>query len=515
MPRYAVVLCVVWCGAVVGRAPATPAPESDTGPDAAEVAELLREQTDEARRATALTRTAIDAIGRRDWPAAEAALIQSLEIVPDNPLNLYNLACAKSQLGKGDAAVEALERAAAAGFGDFALALRDPDLAPVRNLPRFRALLDNKDEWQRRAAERVLAGLRARFGDGYAYEVDPRHKLIFATNVTPEVLAELKESLAAQARGQGRDLFANKPEAYVSVVVPSAADYRKIMRFRNVGGVYFNATKTLVAQRPGDVMRHEFTHALHAADRAPLGQEHAPWVVEGLGVLYESTTVEAGDGGPDDGGPDDGGPVLVPLPDNARLPAAQAAARRKSLVPLARLVEMSSSEFLKRPNLTYTQAGALMLYLRDRGWLRKFYDLYKQTYDADPTGRAALERASGMTLAEFEAAWVKWLTDRAQAPFFGAPALFLGARVAPGEGGLTIVSVAANGPAAEAGLQPRDVVLSINARPVPDYAALRPALGAYTPGKVITLRIRRAGKESDVSVKLANLTSAPRTLPEQ
>ena len=156
-----------------------------------------------------------------------------------------------------------------------------------------------------------------------------------------------------------------------------------------------------------------------------------------------------------------------------------------------------------------------MLYLCDRGWLRNFYDLYKQTYDVDPTGRTALERASGMTLAKFEAAWVKWLTDRAQAPFFGAPALFLGARVAPGEGGLTIVSVAANGPAAEAGLQPRDVVLAINGKPVPDYAALRPALGAYTPGKVIALRIRRAGKESDVSVKLANLTSAPRTLQER
>jgi hypothetical protein len=503
----------VCCGAFVGRAAATPAPDNDSGPDAADVAELLREQTDDARRATALTRTAIDAIGRRDWPAAETALIQSLEIVPDNPLNLYNLACVKSQLGKGDAAVEALERAAAAGFGDFALALRDPDLAPLRGLPRFKAFIENKDEWQRRAAERVLGGLRTRFGDGYAYEVDAEHKLIFATNVSADVLAELKGSLAAQARGQARDLFSNKPEAYVSVVVPSAADYRKIMRFRNVGGVYFNATKTLVAQRPGDVMRHEFTHALHAADRAPLGQEHAPWVVEGLGVLYESTTMETGGGGPGDGG--NGAPVLVPLPDNARLPAAQAAARRKSLVPLARLVEMSHSEFLKRPNLTYTQAGALMLYLRDRGWLRNFYDLYKQTYDVDPTGRTALERASGMTLAKFEAAWVKWLTDRAQAPFFGAPALFLGARVAPGEGGLTIVSVAANGPAAEAGLQPRDVVLAINGKPVPDYAALRPALGAYTPGKVIALRIRRAGKESDVSVKLANLTSAPRTLQER
>ena len=280
-----------------------------TAPDAADVAESLADRA-EARRAAQLTRQAIGLIRQRDWERAEAVLEEALAITPDYPLNLYNLACVKAQRGALDAAVDCLERAAAAGFTDFAQIARDPDLAPARGLPRFKALLDQKDQWQRRAAERVVAALTARFGEGYAYDIDAEHKLIFATNVDENTLAELKASLAAQARGQLRDLFRSKPEVYVTVVVPTASDYRKIMRFRNVAGVYFDATKTLVAQRPGDVMRHEFTHALHAADRAPLGQDHAAWVVEGLGVLYESAETL----------PADEADVMVPLADNARLP---------------------------------------------------------------------------------------------------------------------------------------------------------------------------------------------------
>jgi predicted metalloprotease with PDZ domain len=173
---------------------------------------------------------------------------------------------------------------------------------------------------------------------------------------------------------------------------------------------------------------------------------------------------------------------------------------------------MSPGEFLKRPNLTYCQSGALMVFLRERGWLRDFYDAYKATFDADPTGRIALEKTSGMPLEEMEDAWVKWLTDRPATPFFGAPALFLGARLAPGEGGLTVIALAPNGPLADAGVEPRDVILSLDGRPLPDYASLRPALGSYAPGKTITLRVRRAGSERDVKVTLAHLGGAPRRL---
>jgi hypothetical protein len=484
--------------------PAAAQATDEAPPDAADVAGELGGASADAVRAADLTRRAIRLTRDRDWARAEAVLDEALRLAPQEPINLYNLACARAQLGKGEAAVEALERAAAAGFGDFALLRRDPDLDPVRALPRYKALVENKDLWQRRAAERVLARLRNRLGEGYAYDLDADHRLIYAASPDVTSLAELKDALQTQWRGQRRDLFEHGPDAYVTVVVPSAADYHRIMRYHNVGGAYFDATKTLVAQRTGAVMRHEFTHALHAADLAPLGQEHAPWVVEGLGVLYESAEVES----------ERGGDVLVPRADNGRLQVAATAAKRRSLVPLSTLLAMSPGDFLKRPNLTYAQAGSLMLYLRDRGWLRTFYDAYKQTYDADRTGRAAREKASGMELPAFESAWIKWLLDRPPAPLAGGAALFLGAQVAPAAGGMAVVILAPNGPAAVAGIEPRDLILSVNGKPVKDYASLRPAIGAYAPGKELTLRVRRGGNEFDATVKLQSMTSTPRPVPQ-
>jgi hypothetical protein len=264
--------------------------------------------------------------------------------------------------------------------------------------------------------------------------------------------------------------------------------------------MYVDGSKTLIAQKLGEVMRHEFTHALHAADRAPLGQDHAVWVAEGLGVLYEAADTKAT--GAQAGGAE-GAAQLVPRGNNPRYAVAAFAARRRSLIPLERLLKMNSSEFMSRPNLTYPESGALMFYLRERGVLRKFYDAYKATYDADPTGAAALQRATDQTLEEFEAAWKQWLLGRgADLPGRGN-SFFLGVRLRRDQDKLTIADVHEGGPAEAAGLLAGDVLVSINDNPVRDYAAIRPAIGAYAPGKTVTVRVLRDGKEVDVALKLA------------
>jgi hypothetical protein len=258
--------------------------------------------------------------------------------------------------------------------------------------------------------------------------------------------------------------------------------------------MYMDASKTLVAQRLGEVMRHEFTHALHAADRAPLGQDHAAWVSEGLGVLYE-TTVDQPD-------------AIVPGGDNPRYVVAQRAARRGSLIPLARLLAMSQAEFMSRPNITYPESGALLFYLRERNLLRKFYDAYKTTFDADPTGGVALQRATGQTLDELESAWKQWLLEREEKRRASDPnggnSFFLGVRLRPTPGGLTIADVLEGGPAAAAGVRAGDVLLSINGKPVRDFSSIRPAIGAYAPGKTVSVKVRRKDDEMEF----------PLTLPE-
>jgi predicted Zn-dependent protease len=49
----------------------------------------------------------------------------------------YNLACLRSGDGATDAALEALRRAIAAGYSDWATLASDPDLAALRTDPRF------------------------------------------------------------------------------------------------------------------------------------------------------------------------------------------------------------------------------------------------------------------------------------------------------------------------------------------------------------------------------------------
>jgi hypothetical protein len=57
-------------------------------------------------------------------------------------LTYYNAACSRALAGERERAIEDLERAFATGFmQDRAAVLRDPDLATVRDDPRFRKLV--------------------------------------------------------------------------------------------------------------------------------------------------------------------------------------------------------------------------------------------------------------------------------------------------------------------------------------------------------------------------------------
>lgn len=285
------------------------------------------------------------------------------------------------------------------GFTDFPRIEREADFDSIRDQPRFRRLIAAKDAWLRRTAEGSLAALRNRFGTtNYRYEIDPEQRLIYAVALDDAAFERLRANLRAQSAALETALFEHKPDAYITVLMPSVTDYGKLVRFRNVPGLYADDIKTLVAKfDAGYVLPHEFTHALHAADLAPSGQKHAAWVAEGLGVLCEAADFTGGRFAPR---------------DNPRFAALPAAAGRKALIPLERLVAMDVRAFRQRPNLTYGQSGYLMLYLWDRGLLKKFYDTYKSTYATDATGRTALEQSTGKSIADLHEDWRQWLAAR-------------------------------------------------------------------------------------------------------
>ena len=59
-------------------------------------------------------------------------------------------------------------------------------------------------------------------------------------------MSERAPWLTAQATSQWQQLFEHKPDAYIAVVVPSGADYRKIVKMPGVAGFYNDTAKLLI-----------------------------------------------------------------------------------------------------------------------------------------------------------------------------------------------------------------------------------------------------------------------------
>jgi len=107
---------------------------------AAAVERRLRQDPEDAR-ALSLAAGAYAHLGDRE--RALKCLERGLALYPDELSYLYNAACAYVQLGEKERALHALERAFANGRGSLKWTENDGDLAPLRDEPRFQALLAN------------------------------------------------------------------------------------------------------------------------------------------------------------------------------------------------------------------------------------------------------------------------------------------------------------------------------------------------------------------------------------
>jgi serine protease Do/serine protease DegQ len=77
--------------------------------------------------------------------------------------------------------------------------------------------------------------------------------------------------------------------------------------------------------------------------------------------------------------------------------------------------------------------------------------------------------------------------------------------------GAVVTAVQAKSPAAKAGLEPGDVVLAINDKPVKSSQEIRNAIGMLPMGEEVKLEILRGGETRSVKAEIA----APKTAPEE
>lgn len=85
---------------------------------------------------------------------------------------------------------------------------------------------------------------------------------------------------------------------------------------------------------------------------------------------------------------------------------------------------------------------------------------------------------------------------------------FLGVMLANSDGGVKIVEVVPEGPAAKAGIHVDDVILRLNNQAVTTREGFVAAVRAYTPGQGVTLELRRGDKEIDVQATLVGALAA-------
>ena len=92
--------------------------------------------------AFAWNRLGTSQLQQKKYPQAVASLERAIETGGGSGVDFYNLACAQALSGDADKAIDSVERAIASGFRRRAQYESDPDLASLRDLPRFKALME-------------------------------------------------------------------------------------------------------------------------------------------------------------------------------------------------------------------------------------------------------------------------------------------------------------------------------------------------------------------------------------
>ncbi|MBL0926271.1 MAG: serine protease [Phycisphaerales bacterium] len=444
---------------------------------------------------------------RKDYAGALDTLTMLRELRPRDPLVIYNIACARSMLGRSDEAAETLLDAISAGFADFHHLERDDHLAGIRGHPTFAAIMKGWRELLDARGQADLSSMREGLGEGYRLERDEALRLNFASAFDAAAFDRAKAEIRRTA-SWASPMFAEPPAAadrpppWVSVVLPTPGDFLRLIRLENVGGIYDKDRRRLISRDIGPSLRHEFVHVLHWRHMERLGQTHPRWIQEGVASLVEDIDADG-----------DAGLTLRP---SWRTNIAKRLERSGRLPRWDEFFRQDDRRFVSdRPQAGYAVARAVFLFLAERGKLVAWYRAYTEGFAADPSGLRAVESAFGRPPRDVEREFRAWLRDLEEVSEVGRPdAVGLGVTLGPGSGDGPVVEQSV--PPVGAGGRPLsplrrgDVVQEVGGRPVATLDDLYRLLGDHEPGEELAVRVRRGGRTVELRVRLETGGSTPR-----
>ncbi|MBI5723907.1 MAG: PDZ domain-containing protein [Planctomycetes bacterium] len=454
-----------------------------------------------ARKLADLNRKLFKLFDEKKYGDCKTVLDQILKLSPDDNIAWYNMACAQARLGETRESLDSLNKAVEFGYAGFRHLERDADLDSLRKTDEYKKIIAQKDEIQRRRADKIRKLLENQFGEGYIYQIDHDSKLVFATNIDETTLDEVKAKLTAHAQGLWKTLFKFPFEQYVSIVVPKEGT----IKTPGLGGYYQNDTRILVSRTIGEELIHEFTHALHFADQEGRGQEHPIWIIEGMGTLFETSELRNG--------------KVVPG-HSSRLNMLKEIVRRELNTPWEDFFAFNQRDFLngqEQTMISYCQSRYIMMYLHERGLLEKWYGEYVGGWEKDKTGRAAFEKVFGKELPEIENDWLAWIKQLKPPAIYLPPNhAYLGVRVEQAVDGLRIIDVVDGSGASKAGLMSQDVIVKINDSRIANHSELIKLVDKCKVGDKLKVNLRRDGEYQTVDVTLGAMPGGmnmPATAP--
>lgn len=462
-------------------------------------------------RVRTLQRESIEAFTEGDLDTAAEKLEAVLELRPGNALAMYNLACVRAMQGQEDAALEHLIAAIERGFVNYNHLSRDPSLSSIRETDTYRRIIESWPEIIEARGAAQVEDAKRRYGRRYLYEIDEDLRLGVAAAYDQTTLDTIKEELrliadwaTAEVFPELRERASPVPDPWVLMVLPNERHFKRwaivaygpdaiLNQFHRVGGAYNHDQRELVSMDLGGTLRHEFMHVLHWRSNERAGVTHPIWVQEGLCSLVEDYVVENG--------------RLVPTPSwrTNQLKRLEEAA---GLMPIERLATLPRHRFVgERPLAHYAHARAIFLFLSQEGKLGAWYQHYQEHFASDPSGVESLEAVFGEEIEGVDRRFITWLralpvvgearTDGSTRHLTAS----LGLELDPGTGeGPIVLSVRQRD--LRRVIRRRDVLYSIDGRPVRDMNDLTRTLGDLFPGQTVDVGLRRGREHLTVPVRL-------------